>query len=138
MSPPHNPTDCRTVRELLARIGGKWTVIIITRLARGPMRFSDLKRDVGGISQKVLTQTLRELERDGLVRRTVTPTIPPRVDYGLTELGVDLLCPLDALGAWAVENRHRVEAARAAHAGTSGSDPASAGESRPVLSQSPG
>ncbi|MBJ3776640.1 winged helix-turn-helix transcriptional regulator [Acuticoccus mangrovi] len=104
--------DCRHVRELLARIGAKWSMIVVTRLATGPMRFSELKRDIGTISQKMLTSTLRELERDGFVTRTVTPTIPPRVDYTLTDLGVDLLGPLEALGEWAVRNQHRVEQAR--------------------------
>lgn len=113
LRPQHRAVDCRTVRELLSRVGSKWTVVIVTRLARGPMRFSELRRDVPDISQKMLTQTLRELEHDGFLRRTVTPTIPPRVDYELTDLGRDLLGPLEALGAWALANRHRVEAARA-------------------------
>lgn len=109
----HESVDCRSVKELLARIAGKWTVIIVTRLSNGPMRFSELKRDIGDISQKMLTSTLRDLEHDGFVRRAVTPTIPPRVDYELTDLGRDLLAPLDTLGAWAVNNQHRVAAARA-------------------------
>ena len=106
-------TCCRPVKELLSRIGGKWTVLIVTRLADGPRRFSDLKREIEDISQKMLTSTLRELERDGFVKRTVTPSIPPRVDYELTDLGFDLLNPLEALGAWAVRNQFRVDAARA-------------------------
>ena len=103
---------CRPVKELLSRIGGKWTVLVVTRLADGPRRFSDLKREIDEISQKMLTATLRDLERDGFVMRTVTPSIPPRVDYELTELGLDLMVPLEALGAWAVRNQHRVDAAR--------------------------
>lgn len=108
----HHGVDCRHVKQLLTRIGGKWTVLIVTRLSAGPMRFSELKRDIGDISQKMLTSTLRDLEEDGFVYRAVTPSIPPRVDYELTDLGRDLLAPLDMLGAWAVENRERVEQAR--------------------------
>jgi DNA-binding HxlR family transcriptional regulator len=104
--------DCRPVGEILNQIGGKWTVLIINLLEAGPMRFSEIKRHIGGISQKVLTATLRELEMDGFVTRTVTPSIPPRVDYELTELGRDLQGPLRALGQWAVENRPRVLEAR--------------------------
>lgn len=111
--PTHNHVDCRHVKQLLTRIGGKWTVLIVTRLSAGPMRFSELKRDIGDISQKMLTSTLRDLEEDGFVRRAVTPSIPPRVDYELTDLGRDLLVPLDTLGAWAVKNKERVEDARA-------------------------
>jgi DNA-binding HxlR family transcriptional regulator len=104
--------DCRPVGEILNQIGGKWTVLIINLLSDGPMRFSAIKRMIGGISQKVLTATLRDLEMDGFVTRTVTPSIPPRVDYELTELGHDLQKPLDALGKWAVENRPKVLEAR--------------------------
>lgn len=106
--------DCRAAREVLSRIGGKWTMIIINRLSTRSMRFNELKRDIGTISQKVLTDTLRELEKDGLVNRTVTPSIPPRVDYELTPLGHDLLGPINALGEWAIANREKVDAARAA------------------------
>jgi DNA-binding HxlR family transcriptional regulator len=105
--------DCRPVGEILNQIGGKWTVLIINLLSHGPRRFSEIRRMVGGISQKVLTATLRELETDGFVTRTVTPSIPPRVDYELTELGYDLQKPLDLLGKWAVDNRHKVLEARA-------------------------
>lgn len=104
--------DCRPVSEILNQIGGKWTVLIINLLSEGPMRFSAIKRMIGGISQKVLTATLRDLEMDGFVTRTVTPSIPPRVDYELTELGYDLQQPLKALGAWAVDNRAKVLEAR--------------------------
>ncbi len=104
--------DCRPVGEILHQIGGKWTVLVINTLSDGPMRFSEIKRMVGGISQKVLTATLRELEMDGFVTRTVTPSIPPRVDYELTELGRDLQRPLHALGQWAIENRSKVLQAR--------------------------
>ena len=114
MKPPvvHRGVDCAPVKEMLARITGKWPVMIVTRLSAAPMRFSDLKRDIGDISQKMLTSTLRSLEEDGFVRRVVTPTIPPRVDYELTDLGHELLEPIEALGCWAIENRHRIETAR--------------------------
>ena len=107
---PHH--DCRPVGEILHQIGGKWTVLIITRLGDGPQRFGELKRMIGGISQKVLTSTLRDLEMDGFVTRTVTPSIPPRVDYELTELGRDLLGPLRSISQWAMENRPKVLDAR--------------------------
>jgi DNA-binding HxlR family transcriptional regulator len=101
-----------SVSELLSRIGSKWTIFILMELSNGPQRFSDLRRQIEGISQKVLTTTLRDLERDGFVTRIVTPVIPPRVDYKLTALGSDLLGPVMALSAWAVTNRDRVESAR--------------------------
>jgi DNA-binding HxlR family transcriptional regulator len=104
--------DCRPVGEILARIGGKWTVLVINKLSAGPLRFGELKRTIGGISQKMLTATLRDLEMDGLVSRTVTPTIPPRVDYELTPLGHDLQVPLRAISDWAYANRETVLAAR--------------------------
>jgi len=107
------PSDCRSVNEILARVGDKWSVLVVSLLGDGAMRFSELRRLIGGISQKMLTTTLRGLERDGFVTRTVTPTIPPRVDYELTSLGRDLLVPVRALGDWARRNRSRVEKARA-------------------------
>ena len=114
MKPSIHPMDhdCRPVGEILHQIGGKWTVLIINTLSDGPMRFSELKRMVGGISQKVLTSTLRELEMDGFITRTVTPSIPPRVDYELTDLGRDLQRPLKVLGQWAIDNRPKVLDAR--------------------------
>lgn len=108
----HVSTDCRPVGEILHQIGGKWTVLIINKLSDGPLRFGEIKREIGGISQKVLTATLRDLEMDGFVTRTVTPSIPPRVDYELTDLGRDLQGPLKLLGRWAVDNRPKVIAAR--------------------------
>jgi DNA-binding HxlR family transcriptional regulator len=104
---------CRPVNAILARIGDKWSVLVVSYLGNGTMRFSELRRAIDGISQKMLTTTLRGLERDGYVTRAVTPTIPPRVDYALTDLGRELLVPLRALGEWAVANRERVEAAQA-------------------------
>jgi DNA-binding HxlR family transcriptional regulator len=105
--------DCRAVSGILQRIGDKWSVLIISRLGEGPRRFNEIKRMIGGISQRMLTLTLRNLERDGLVSRTVTPTVPPRVDYALTDLGRDLLVPVQALGAWAIEHTPCIAAARA-------------------------
>ena len=105
---------CRPVGEILALIGDKWTVLILMALRAGPRRFSELRRDVPGISQRMLTLTLRALERDGFVVRTVTPTNPPRVDYAVTDLGRSLQEPVIALGHWAVENQGRIEAARQA------------------------
>jgi DNA-binding HxlR family transcriptional regulator len=105
--------DCRAVSAILSRIGDKWSVLIIQRLGEGPRRFNEIKRIIGGISQRMLTLTLRNLERDGLVSRTVTPTVPPRVDYALTDLGRDLLIPVSALGQWAIQHTPCIEAARA-------------------------
>ena len=103
---------CRETASVLERIGDKWTVFVIVSLKDGPLRFTELRRVVGAVSQKVLTTTLRGLERDGFVTRTVTPTIPPRVDYELTKLGRDVLVPLDALAAFAIARRGDVEDAR--------------------------
>jgi DNA-binding HxlR family transcriptional regulator len=112
VSDPHS-NDCRAVSNILSRIGDKWSVLIITRLGEGPRRFNEIKRMIGGISQRMLTLTLRGLERDGLISRTVTPSIPPRVDYELTDLGKDLLAPVSALGAWAIEHQSCILEARA-------------------------
>lgn len=109
---PHNTEDCRAVSEILQRIGDKWTVLVVGKLGAGSMRFNELRAAVGGISQKMLTTTLRGLERDGFVTRKVFPTIPPRVDYELTQLGHELLVPVGALGEWARKNTDRVKAAR--------------------------
>jgi DNA-binding HxlR family transcriptional regulator len=106
------PEQCRGVSDVLARIGDKWSVLVVVTLGEGPKRFNELKRTLGSISQRMLTLTLRGLERDGLVTRTVHPTIPPRVDYALTRLGRSLLEPVSRLGAWARENRAAIEAAR--------------------------
>jgi len=114
MKPRHNdlPSDCRAIGDVLARVGDKWSVLVVTRLGERPMRFNELRRTIGGISQRMLTLTLRGLERDGLVTRTVFPTIPPRVDYALTPLGRDLLQPVSALGAWALRNQAKIARAR--------------------------
>ncbi len=108
----HLPPDCRAISDVLARIGDKWSVLVVSRLGDGPLRFNELRRSIGGISQRMLTLTLRGLERDGLVTRTVFPTIPPRVDYALTGLGRDLLDPVSALGAWAIRNQPKIARAR--------------------------
>ena len=97
----HGSTDCRAVSGVLARVGDKWSVLIIELLGDGPKRFNEMKRMVGGISQRMLTLTLRGLERDGLLTRTIFPTIPPRVDYELTKLGRSLRCAVEPLGSWA-------------------------------------
>jgi DNA-binding HxlR family transcriptional regulator len=99
--PDHRATDCRAVSGVLARVGDKWSVLIIVLLGDGPKRFNEIKRMVGGISQRMLTLTLRGLERDGLLTRTIFPTIPPRVDYELTKLGRSLRCAVEPLGSWA-------------------------------------
>src|SRR5881398_913186 len=104
--------DCRAVSEVLARVGDKWTVLVVSVLGGGPKRFNELRRALGSISQRMLTLTLRGLERDGLVTRTVFPTIPPRVDYELTKLGHSLLDPVSGLSLWARQNRSAIEAAR--------------------------
>jgi DNA-binding HxlR family transcriptional regulator len=108
----HVPEECRAVSEVLARVGDKWSMLVVVMLGDGPRRFNELRRSIGGISQRMLTLTLRALERDGLVTRTVFPTIPPRVDYELTELGRSLLTPVGALSTWALENRSRIQLAR--------------------------
>jgi DNA-binding HxlR family transcriptional regulator len=95
---------CRNVAPVLNRVGDKWSMMIVMMLSEGPMRFSQLKRAIDGISQRMLTLSLRGLERDGLVTRTVTAVIPPRVDYELTELGSSLREPVKALGEWAIEH----------------------------------
>jgi DNA-binding HxlR family transcriptional regulator len=106
-------SDCRKVSRVLARIGDKWSVLIVMMLSGGPRRFNEMKRMIGGISQRMLTLTLRGLERDGLVMRTVYPTVPPRVDYELTPLGRSLREPVSALGSWAQENMDAIDAAQA-------------------------
>jgi DNA-binding HxlR family transcriptional regulator len=110
--PDPNSSDCRAVSTVLARVGDKWSVLIVNLLGDGPKRFNEIKRMVGGISQRMLTLTLRGLERDGLVTRTVFPTVPPRVDYELTELGHSLWKPVEALGAWARNHQDQIAAAR--------------------------
>ncbi|PTV48602.1 transcriptional regulator [Acinetobacter oleivorans] len=109
--PDPNINGCRATREILDRIGDKWSLYIIASLAKGTMRFNELRRGIDGISQRMLTLTLRGLERDGLVTRTIYPTIPPRVDYELTELGHTLLVPVMALVSWADNNQLAIKEA---------------------------
>jgi DNA-binding HxlR family transcriptional regulator len=104
---------CPFVREVLTRVGDKWSVLVVVVLgADGTKRFSELKREINGISQRMLTLTLRNLERDGLIKRQVFPTVPPRVDYLLTPLGRTLMTVLNPLTNWAMENRPEIESAR--------------------------
>jgi DNA-binding HxlR family transcriptional regulator len=108
----HVPAECRGISEVLARVGDKWTVLVVSTLGDRPKRFNELRRGLGSISQRMLTLTLRALERDGLVKRTVFPTIPPRVDYELTPLGRSLLKPVSELSDWARANRAAMDEAR--------------------------
>jgi DNA-binding HxlR family transcriptional regulator len=112
MKDPASPV-CRTISTLLSRIGDKWTVLVVSTLGKGPRRFNELRREIPSVSQRMLTLTLRNLERDGLVNRTVTPSIPPRVDYELTDLGFSLLKPVNALEQWALANVEEIHAAQA-------------------------
>jgi DNA-binding HxlR family transcriptional regulator len=110
--PDHKSEDCRAVSSVLQRIGEKWSVLIIAHLGSGPKRFNEIKRAIGGISQRMLTLSLRGLERDGLVKRTVFPTVPPRVDYELTDLGRSLRLPVEALGGWARSHLKEIHTSR--------------------------
>jgi DNA-binding HxlR family transcriptional regulator len=112
MKDPSSPV-CRTISTLLSRIGDKWTVLVVQTLGDGPRRFNELRREIPSVSQRMLTLTLRNLERDGLVSRTVTPSIPPRVDYELTELGQSLQKPICGLATWAIENVETIHEAQA-------------------------
>ncbi len=108
----HVTEVCPAVNSVLSRIGDKWSVMIVMDLAAGPRRFNEIKRDVAGISQRMLTLTLRGLERDGLVSRRVYDTVPPKVEYSLTGLGRSLQEPVIALGEWAITNKDQIYAAR--------------------------
>jgi len=108
----HFTNDCDRVADILRRVGDKWSVLVVVLLELGPRRFNDLKRSIPGISQRMLTLTLRNLERDGFVERTVTPCIPPHVSYGLTDLGQSLSVPVRALCAWSLANIDAIDAAR--------------------------
>jgi DNA-binding HxlR family transcriptional regulator len=115
MSPANSVdhTTCMAMTDILNRIGDKWTVMVVGILSRrGTLRFNELKRAIDGVSQRMLTLTLRNLERDGLVTRTIYPEIPPRVEYSLTKLGETLIGPMDLLWVWAEENGAAVKAAR--------------------------
>jgi DNA-binding HxlR family transcriptional regulator len=108
-----DPEVCDAISDLLARIGDKWSLLIVSTLGAGPLRFNELRRQVTDISQKMLSSTLKVLERDGLVSRTVTPSVPPQVDYALTDLGRELQGPVSALAEWTAANTPRIMAARA-------------------------
>nr|WP_211262192.1 helix-turn-helix domain-containing protein [Nitriliruptor alkaliphilus] len=108
-------TDACRLRDLLDRIGDKWSLLVVELLGEGTRRFTELKRDIDGISQRMLTRTLRYLERDGLVRRTVHPVVPPRVDYDLTPMGASLLQAIAPLVGWTRAHRDEITAARAAY-----------------------
>ena len=116
------------VAPVLARVGDKWSMFIVMLLGDGPVRFNELKRRVEGISQRMLSLTLRNLERDGLVSRTVTPSVPVRVDYALTNLGRSLAVPVRQLGDWAQANHTAISAARGKLQAASIANPAHAKE----------
>lgn len=102
----------RAIREVLDRVGDKWSLLVIGTLKVGTLRFSELQRHIPGVSQRMLTLTLRHLERDGLITRTVHPEVPPRVEYALTDAGLTLTGPATALASWAIENQQTIAAAR--------------------------
>jgi len=110
----HHPLheDCRKVSQILARVGEKWSMLVVMLLREGPRRFNDIKRNTGGISQQMLTRTLRGLERDGMVTRTIFPTSPPQVEYNLTELGRSMSEPVLAFGLWVQEHLPEIDVAR--------------------------
>ena len=125
---PDNPEDtahCEHISRLLARISDKWTLLVVRVLGFGPQRFNALRREIGEISQKMLASTLRDLEANGFVSRTVTPTTPPQVEYALTALGYDLLKPVQTLADWVVENSGRMDEARAVYASRRAAEEAS-------------
>lgn len=112
MKPRHTKESCTPVREILSRVGDKWSILVIMLLSERPWRFNELKRSIEGMSQRMLTLTLRNLERDGLVTRTVYPTVPPSVEYALTPLGQSLRGPIIALGTWVQDNNEQIDASR--------------------------
>ena len=111
-----DPAACEHMSRMLARICDKWTLLVVRTLGRGPRRFNALRRDIGEISQKMLTQTLKALEENGFVTRTVTPVKPPQVEYSLTALGKDFLRPVRRLAQWVAANSERITSARTAYA----------------------
>jgi DNA-binding HxlR family transcriptional regulator len=125
---PSQAETCTVMGNILNRIGDKWTVMIVGHLTRRTMRFNELRHAIGGISQRMLTLTLRNLERDGLVTRTVFPEIPPRVEYELTSLGRTLTAPLDTLWEWASQHHDELRDARVRYDREHPAEP----ESRPV------
>jgi DNA-binding HxlR family transcriptional regulator len=117
VSDDEDHSGCRALLQVLDRIGDKWTVMVVGTLARGPMRFNAIQRAINGISHRMLTLTLRGLERDGMVERRAFATIPPKVEYELTTLGRSLIAPLDTLMDWAQENRPTIEQAQTGYDG---------------------
>ena len=116
---PANPEETARlehISRMLARISDKWTILVVRVLGRGPRRFNALRREVGEISQKVLASTLRDLEENGFVSRTVTPVAPPQVEYALTDFGCEFLVPIWVLAEWVLMNSTRIDAARSAYA----------------------
>ncbi|WP_333825630.1 winged helix-turn-helix transcriptional regulator [Pinisolibacter sp.] len=115
----HRSTACDAgdcpIRDVLDRLGDRWTALVMKELEGGTLRFSEVRARIPDISQRMLAQTLRRLEQDGLVSRRVFPTIPPRVDYTLTDLGISMLVPLGEMIRWAIDNHDAVRAARAAY-----------------------
>ncbi|MBB4066616.1 winged helix-turn-helix transcriptional regulator [Gellertiella hungarica] len=116
----YEPCQCGRVSEVLQRVGDKWSVLVIMMLGDEALRFNELRRRIGGISQRMLTLTLRTLERDGMVNRTVHPTVPPQVEYALTPLGRSLWEPVEALGKWAHQNLPNIDRARQAYDSANG------------------
>ena len=119
MAKPANPEDTARlehISRMLARISDKWTILVVRVLGRGPCRFNALRREVGEISQKVLASTLRDLEENGFVSRTVTPVTPPQVEYALTDFGREFLVPVWGLAEWVLTNAARMDASRQAFA----------------------
>jgi len=110
-----NTDEAVEIRHILTRVGDKWSLLVISLLGNGPRRFTELRREIDSISQRMLTLTLRQLERDGLVQRTVYPIVPPKVEYRLTPLGSTLLETIQSLVHWTVEHRAEIHAARAAY-----------------------
>ena len=111
--------DCKGLADVLATIGDKWTIMVVGTLSKGPLRYNEIERRVGGISQRMLTLTLKRLEIDGIVTRTLFPSVPPRVDYELTQLGQTLRGALVPLHLWAAQNKEAISVNRI-HAATKG------------------
>lgn len=124
--PCEGTKPCEHISRTLARISDKWTLLVVRSLGREPMRFNALRREIGEISQKMLTSTLRDLEENGFVTRTVTPTKPPQVEYALTDLGRDFLNPVCVLAQWVQANATRIEAARTLYAARNASSTSAA------------
>lgn len=108
----HLPSDCRPIAQILSRVGDKWSILLLNVLGGETMRFKDLHRAVPGISQRMLTVTLRNLERDGLISRKVYPTIPPKVEYCLSDRGRSLRCAIVPIAQWVTDNREGIEEAQ--------------------------